>query len=278
MGIARLPRQIVVPSSGPPKGKTLNEYTWEEISYISSNGLTGEYGFQVGDAKAITLNGTVGALTLNNYQTYAYIIGINHNAALEGDNLIHFQLAKTALSGGTDICFVDDEYNTTGSSTAFRMNTTNTNSGGWEQSFTRNTICGTDKANTSGNIMGVIPSDLLSVIKPVTKYTNNVGQSTAESAVTATTDYFFLLSEYEVIGDILYGNDFEASYQQRYAYYSLGNSKKKYNYDSTTTAIIWRLRSANASTGSGFLNISASDSLVSGAAYRSYGFSPCFCV
>ena len=111
MGICRLPWQIVVPSSGPPKGKTLDEYTWEEISYISSNGLAGEYGFQVGDAKAITLNGTVGALTLDNYLTYAFIIGINHNAAVEGNNLIHFQFGKTALSGGTNICFVDSGYN-----------------------------------------------------------------------------------------------------------------------------------------------------------------------
>ncbi len=69
MGICILPQEIVVPSSGPTPGKTLDEYTWEEISYISSNGLAGEYGFQVGDTKEIILNGTVGSLTLDNYQT-----------------------------------------------------------------------------------------------------------------------------------------------------------------------------------------------------------------
>lgn len=99
MGIARLPRQIVVPSAIKP----LADCTWEEISYVSQNNLAEEWGWKVGDAKEIILNGTVGALTLDNYQTYAYIIGINHNAELEGNNLIHFQFAKTALFGGTDI-------------------------------------------------------------------------------------------------------------------------------------------------------------------------------
>ena len=100
MGNCLFLRRGAPPSSGPPKGKTLNEYTWEEIDYISSNGLAGEYGFQVGDAKAITLNGTVGSLALDNYQTYAYIIGINHNAELEGNNLIHFSLRRRPSPAG----------------------------------------------------------------------------------------------------------------------------------------------------------------------------------
>lgn len=278
MGNCLFLRRGAPPSSGPPKGKTLNEYTWDEISYISSNGLAGEYGFQVGDAKAITLNGTVGALTLDNYQTYAYIIGINHNAALEGNNLIHFQLAKTAISGGTDICFTDGSYNSTGSSAAFRMNTSNTNSGGWEDSYMRNNICGTDKANTSGNVMGIIPSDLLDVLKPVTKYSNNVGRSSAESAVTATTDYFFLLSEYEVLGDISYGNTYEANYQQQYAYYSAGNSKVKYRHNSTGSAAFWWLRSPNAGHSYRFVSVNAGGTVYNYYAYSSLGFAPGFCV
>ena len=280
MGIARLPRQIVVPSVVPEPGKSLNEYTWEEIDYISSNGLTSEYGFQVGDAKEIVLNGTVGILTLDNYQTYAYIIGINHNAAVEGNNLIHFQLAKTVLSGGTDICFTDGSYRSTGShsSAAFRMNTSRTTSGGWAQSYMRNTICGTDKANTSGNMMGFIPSDLLDVLKPVTKYTDNVGKSDAESAVTATTDYFFLISEYEVFGSIKNSNSYEANYQQQYAYYSAGNSKVKYQHNSTGSAAIWWLRSPCAGNSYFFVRVYTDGTVTSYAAYLSLGFAPGFCV
>lgn len=277
MGNCLFLRRGAPPSSAPTPGKSLNEYTWEEISYISSNGLAAEYGFQVGDAKAITLDGTVGSLALSNYQTNAYIIGINHNATLEGDNLIHFQLAKTALSGGVDICFVDDEYDTTGSSTAFRMKTTNTNSGGWEESFMRNTICGTDKSNISGNVMGVIPSDLLSVIKPVTKYTNNIGQSSAESAVTATTDYFFLLSLYEITGENRYINVAEINYQQQYAYY-INNSVLKKRYYSISASSNYWTRSPRSSNNNTFVYIDTSGTSTSIYAHESLGFAPCFCV
>ena len=278
MGNCIFLRRGAPPSSGPPKGKTLNEYTWEEISYISSNGLTGEYGFQVGDAKAITLNGTVGSLALDNYQTYAYIIGINHNAELEGNNLIHFQLAKTAISGGTDICFTDGSYNSSGSSAAFRMNTSNTNSGGWKDSYMRNNICGTSKTSTSGRIMGAIPADLRNALKSVTKYTNNTGNSSSSGAVTATTDYFFLLAEYEVFGNITYSNSYEANYQQQYAYYSAGNSKVKYRHNSTGSAARWWLRSPRAGRSYDFVRVNVDGTVGRGNAYNSLGFAPGFCV
>ena len=78
----------------------LNDNSWETIRGISDAG-TGENFWSIGDRKEITLNGTVGTLTLSNYTTYAFIIGFNHNQELEGTNRIHFQLAKTALSSGT---------------------------------------------------------------------------------------------------------------------------------------------------------------------------------
>lgn len=267
-----------MPSVIPEPGKSLNEYTWDEISYISSNGLAGEYGFQVGDTKEIILNGTVGSLTLDNYQTYAYIIGINHNAELEGNNLIHFQLAKTAISGGTDICFTDGSYNSSGSSAAFRMNTSRTNSGGWEDSYMRNNICGTSKTTTSGRIMGAIPADLRNALKSVTKYTNNTGNSSSSGAVTATTDYFFLLAEYEVFGNITYSNTYEANYQQQYAYYSAGNSKVKYRHNSTGSAANWWLRSPRAGNSYYFVRVSVGGTVDDRAADYSLGFAPGFCV
>ena len=267
-----------MPSVIPEPGKSLNEYTWDEISYISSNGLAGEYGFQVGDTKEIILNGTVGSLTLDNYQTYAYIIGINHNAELEGNNLIHFQLAKTAISGGTDICFTDSSYNSSGSSAAFRMNTSRANSGGWNSSYMRNNICGTSKTSTSGRIMGAIPADLRNALKSVTKYTNNTGNSSSSGAVTATTDYFFLLAEYEVFGNITYSNSYEANYQQQYAYYSAGNSKVKYRHNSTGSAAIWWLRSPRAGGSANFVNVHAGGTVNYHTANYSLGFAPGFCV
>lgn len=260
-----------------PVIRALNDYTWDEISEISSSGEAASM-FKVGDCKEIVLNGTVGALTFNDYHTYAFIIGFDHNASREGNNRIHFQLAKTALSGGTDICFTDSSYNSTGSSAAFRMNTSDTNSGGWEDSYMRNNICGTSKTTTSGRIMGAIPAELRNALKSVRKYTNNDGAGSASSAVTATTDYFFLLSEYEVFGNITYSNSYEATRQQQYAYYAAGNSKVKYRHNSTGSATRWWLRSPYVGTAYFFAAVYADGTVKPSGAYYSLGFAPGFCV
>lgn len=256
----------------------LNDYTWAEISAISSAGEAANY-WSVGDRKQVTLNGTVGSCTFSNFSTYAFIIGFNHNSGREGSGRIHFQLAKTALSGGTDICFTDGSYNSTGSSAAFRMKTSRTNSGGWEDSYMRNSICGTSKTSTSGRFMGAIPAALRNVLKSVTKYTDNTGNaSTSSSAVTATTDYIFLLSEYEVFGSCTYANTNEASRQQQYAYYSAGNSKVKYRHTSTSSTAYWWLRSATRSNSINFARVSTDGSASNTYAERSLGVAPGFCV
>jgi hypothetical protein len=208
--------------------------------------------------------------------TYAFIIGFNHNSAKEGSNRIHFQFAKTALSGGSDICFTDSYYNNTGG--GFRMNTTNTNSGGWESSNMRTAICGTSLSSYSGTFIGVLPAALRAALKSVTKYTNNTGNSTEASAVTATTDYIFLLAEYEVFGSTSYANSNEASYQAQYAYYSAGNSKIKYQHGSTSTAAYWWLRSPYASGSGNFVRVYTDGTVSYGGANYSYGFAPGFCV
>lgn len=256
----------------------LNNNDWDTISEVSSAGEAANY-WSVGDRKQVTLNGTVGSCSFSNFSTYAFIIGFNHNSSREGSNKIHFQLAKTALSGGTDICFTDSSYNSSGSSAAFRMNTSNTNSGGWEDSYMRNSICGTSKTSTSGRFMGAIPAALRNALKSVTKYTDNTGNaSTSSSAVTATTDYIFLLSEYEVFGSCSIANSNEASRQQQYAYYSAGNSKVKYRHTSTSSTAFWWLRSANRSSSNFFARVNTNGYVFSYDAYFSLGVAPGFCV
>jgi hypothetical protein len=259
---------------------TLNNNEWSVIKSVSDAGQGANY-WSIGDRKAVTLNGTVGKLSLSNVTTYAFIIGFNHNASVEGTNRIHFQLAKTALSGGTDVCLCDSSYNSTVSTTGyFSMNSSRTNSGGWASSQMRTNICGTSLSSYSGTIIAVIPAALRAVLKSVTKYTDNTangGGSTA-SAVTATTDYFFLLSEYEVFGSISYANSNESSKQAQYAYYSAGNSKIKYKHDGTTTAAFWWLRSPRSSNSFNFVIVSADGTVVNDTAFYSLGFAPGFCV
>ena len=113
------------------------------------------------------------------------------------------------------------------------MRTNQSNSGGWKNSQMRTNICGTSLSSYSGTIIAVIPAALRAVLKSVTKYTDNTGYTGNGSAVgevTATTDYFFLLSEYEVFGKISLGNTYESEKQARYSYYSAGNSKVKYKH------------------------------------------------
>ena len=259
---------------------TLNNNEWSVIKSVSDAGQGANY-WSIGDRKAVTLNGTVGKLSLSNVTTYAFIIGFNHNASVEGANRIHFQLAKTALSGGTDVCLCDSSYNSTVSTTGyFSMNSSRTNSGGWASSQMRTNICGTSLSSYSGTIIAVIPAALRAVLKSVTKYTDNTangGGSTA-SYVTATTDYFFLLSEFEVFGSITYGNTNEKNKQAQYAYYSAGNSKIKYKHDGTSTAAFWWLRSPYAGTSNLFVDVDTGGTVHGSGAGNSLGFAPGFCV
>ncbi len=257
---------------------TLNNNEWSVIKSVSDAGQGANY-WSIGDRKAVTLDGTVGHLTLSNYTTYAFIIGFNHNQELEGANRIHFQLAKTALSGGNDVCFCDSYYGLDVSTTGyFSMNSSRTSSGGWESSQMRTNICGTSLLSYSGTIIAVIPAALRAVLKSVTKYTDNTGDGSSASAVTATTDYFFLLSEYEVFGSISNSNQNEISKQAQYAYYSAGNSKIKNKHDSMSTDATWWLRSPFASYSVFFTRVGTNGSSSYNYANNSTGFAPGFCV
>lgn len=247
---------------------TLNDNEWSVIKTVSDAGEGANY-WSIGDRKAVALSGTVGALSMSGTH-YAFIIGFNHNSGVEGSGRIHFQFGKTALSGGSDICFVDSKYGNTGSDAAFRMNTSNTNSGGWNNSYMRNTICPAFK--------NALPAALKSVLKTVTKYTDNTGNSTAASAVTATTDDIFLLAEYEVFGTIARGNTNESSKQQQYAYYSAGNSKIKNKHSATGEAALWWLRSPGSSSSTYFVFVDTDGTVYYTSAYYSLGFAPGFCV
>ena len=263
---------------------TLNNNEWSTIKKVSDAGEGVNY-WAIGDSKAITLNGTtVGDWTFSNETYYAFIIGFDHNSTYEGTNRIHFQFGKTALTGGYDICFVDGSYNSTGSSPAFRMNISNNNTGGWSSSYMRNNICGTSLSSYSGTFIGALPSDLRAVLKSVTKYTDNAGNGSKEVAnVTATTDYIFLLAEYEIFGSISYANSNESAKQVQYAYYSAGNSKIKYKASvwataNTLVAANWWVRSPNKDSSNGFVYIASNGNGNITSAYYSIGLAPGFCV
>lgn len=268
LGMSFARRRMMAVPGGIAVDPILNNNPWDVISAVSTAGEAANW-WSVGDRKAVVLNGTVGSLSLSNYTVYAFIIGFDHNASLEGAGRIHFQIGKTALSGGKDVALCDSKYGQTGSDVGFRMNTSNTSSGGWNNSYMRETICQAFK--------NILPTDLKNVIKNVTKYSNNTGKSTAESAITATTDEIFLLSEYEVYGKVAYGNTNESKKQAQYSYYLAGNDKRKYNHSNLSSIVSWWLRSSFASASTSFLRGDGSAVNLS-YANNSYGFAPAFCV
>lgn len=273
-------QQYFIPIVNP----VLNNNTWEEISFIVQNGLSSSL-WAVGDTKQITINATIGTKSYSNYQPWVYILGFNHNASREGNNRIHFGCFQSAQSYSTtgSIALDDSNYgNSTSTTLAFHMNTTNTNSGGWQSSIMRTQVLDADASSaTSGSansFLAALPSDLQAVLKQCTKYTNNTGQSTAQSAVTATQDWVWLLSEYEVQGAISYSNSYEANYQQQYQYYANGNSKIKYRQSSTGTAAWWWNRSPFASNSNIFCYVNSDGSANIYSASHSCGLAPGFCV
>lgn len=258
------------PSNLPEVGTPLNDMAWADIRAISDAGLASSY-FNVGDRKAVTLNGTVGSLSLNGTY-YCYIIGIDHNSAIEGTNRIHFQFGKTALSGGTDICFVDTGYgNSKNSGSWFNMNNISSNRGGWESSLMRTVICPAFKS--------AMPSELQAVLKTVTKYSDNTGGgSDNASYMTATTDDIFLLSEWEVFGSKTAANSAEQNYQAKYAYYSAGNSRAKYFHSHLDLEAGWWLRSVYAGVTNAFCCVYTKGGAGYNSPMDSLGFAPAFCV
>ena len=107
------------------------------------------------------------------------------------------------------------------------------------------------------------------------------GGSNTASNVSSTTDYLFLLSEYEVFATHQYCNDAEPNYQAQYDYFKAGNSKVANKHSATGTAAVWWLRSPYYIYiyGNGyFCAVSSSGSLDYYYAPGAYGVVPGFVV
>lgn len=258
--------------------KTLSSNSWAVIKAVSDAGQGANY-WSVGDTKRITLNGKVGAYTFSNFNVDVFILGFNHNSSKEGSNRIHFQIGKVS---GKAVALCDSQYNGSGSSAMFHMNSSDSNSGGWNGSYMRKTLLGnsnTPDSTLENSLMAALPSDLLAVMKTVTKYTDNTGGGSNSSGnVTATADYLFLLAEFEVFGTRYWANQYEQNSQKQYDYYKAGNSRVAYNHSAVSTAVWWWLRSAYYYDSDSFCDVSTDGSYGFNGAYYSAGLRPGFAV
>ena len=248
----------------------LNANSWEMIKAVSDAGQGANY-WSVGDTKDVTLTGTWQSLNVSNVTVKAFIIGFDHNSAVEGEHRIHFLMGKI---GTTMTAFCDSQYGNKTSGAYFTMNTSDTNSGGWEASRMRKTVLGnsnTPDVPLEGSLMAVLPEDLRAVMKSVTKWTQN------SSILSATTDYTFLMAEFEIFGARSYANSAEQSKQAQYDYFKAGNPKVFYRHSATTTAVSAWLRSPYAGYSSYFCIVNTSGAASGNFASRSLGVAPGFC-
>lgn len=275
-------------------GKLLGQ-SWEQLADIARQGTWAENNIEIGDYKALRLNGTVGTVALNNYTVYATVIGFDHNKDKE---IIGYPHAITfglfANSTERQLCLVDGSYDSFSSATtSYTMNpgtsSSSTNSGGWKKAKIRKNILGstdvengdaTSAATTSpvaNTLMAALPADLRAVLKPITKYTDNVGnKSTAASSITPTVDYLPLMAEFEVFGTRRYANTNEQTYQAQYQYYKNRKSKVKYKHSDVTIAANWWLRSADYGYSTRFCLVNGDGSVLNYSSGYSFGLAPIF--
>lgn len=281
---------------------------WDTIAAISAAGTAAEL-WDVGDCKAVDLSGTCGTLALN-ATYYAFVIGFDHNAEIEG-NGITFQGFKTAAENGKDTALCDSYYNQYQSydgTKYFQMNhwgtssNYNTNYGGWPACDMRYDILGSTDvapsgygsqkaANATGNdptdtcatnpksntLMSCLPAALRAVMKPITKWTDGVGNSSNTAVnLRETKDYLPLLAEFEIHGTRSYANEYEQTKQKQYDYYKNGNSKIKYKHLDTSTAVIWWVRSAAYNDATTFCTVYTNGYATSHLASDSFGLAPAF--
>ena len=285
-----------------PRQNLLSTMSWDEISAISAEGTAANY-FRIGDAKEVTVNGTIGTVTLN-VTMYVYIIGFDHNEELEGKG-IHFAMFKNAEYKGRNIALIDDSYQYAAKDGTKIFNINHWNGGvwysdgGWAACDMRYDILGStnippadygsvksknavgyDPSETcatspvANTLMSALPVELRAVMKPMTKYSDNVGRaSNKEENVTATIDYLPLPAEFELVGSRTNANQYEQSKQQQYEYYANGNIFRCLDMSLSKYVDCWT-RSQHSQSSSYFVAYSASSTRQS--LTSSYALAPIF--
>ena len=248
-----------------------NNNSWDDIKAAVNAGKAASY-WKVGDRKAVTLNGTVGTKSFSNTTTYCYILGFDHNKSVEsnGAHTIHIGFGASALSGGAYIAYCDSKYGSFVSSTGyFSMNSSDTNSGGWNSCQMKSTICPAFK--------NALPSDLKSNIRAVTKWQNDGNSTTGQSS----SNEIWLLSEMEIFGSAQWSkytaNQLQYDFYKGVADWSSA-PKIKYKDTSTSTAVRWWERSAYSGNSDSFCYVGPNGNATGNVASSSRGFAPCLCL
>lgn len=214
-------------------GDNLNDTDWADIDICGRLGMAQQF-FKVGDSKTVNIGRT-------NYEVQ--IIGFNHDDNVSG--------GKAAYSFQLVDCLNQTQ----------QMNTSNTNTGGWNGSAMRGRM---------STYKSQLPAALRNVIKTVKKKSGTGGGSS--SGTQQTNDDLFLLSEIEIFGTTTYSVAGEGT---QYEWYKAGNSRiKKVNGSASN----WWERSPYSGDTSCFCDVNSSGNAYNDSANTSRGVSFGFCV
>lgn len=208
--------------------------TWEQIIEACHNNEVPDT-WKVADQKPMTINGV-------DYQID--IIGKNHDTYLDGSG-------KAPLTFQLHDCYKDTK----------KMNSSDTNSGGWTSCAMRSTHL--------PSILALMPTEVQNGIREVNKLTS---AGSLSDTINTTADKLFLLSEIEIFGSVSYSKSGEGT---QYDYYKAGNSKVKKAYGS---AYIWGERSPDGIDSTRFCRVGGKGqpSTVSANAVSGVAFGFCF--
>ena len=237
------------------------------ISYV--NGLPSDWnimkeiGMAISEASGSISANTTGTIYINKGNMWAYKITPgntinvnNHLYAVMGFN--NYQLTNKENYGGTHTT-AGLTFGAVDCITVAKMNSTNTNSGGWGKCLMRTTM---------STLQSGMPDTLAEVRVPYVDYNN-------QSTILYSDDYMFLPAEKEVFGARSYSPTTEANVLTQFAYYKNGGSKIKSHSGS---AVYWWLRSVYYNSNGYFCGVNLTGGVSQIGASLTYGAPPCFCV
>ncbi len=210
--------------------------TWKMIKKCSESGMAEQF-YAVGDEKTVSINGTDYIVT---------IMDFNHDDLADGSG-------KAGITIGLKNCLT----------TTHNMNSSNTNSGGWESCAMRSWLQST--------VLGWLPEELQAVIKKVNKKATAGSQSTT---IKTSTDNLFLLAEVEIFGTKTYGSLDEGT---QYSYFTTTSRRVKKSGDSGSATIWWERSPCTSGSGT-FCYVGSSGSAYDGNASITSGVSFGFCI
>lgn len=178
--------------------------TWEQIKCAYDNGVAQ---YSLGDTKTITYNNET-------YTIRICDIGARYDLADgSGKNKAVFEFVELLTTG-------------------YKMNTSNTNSGGWASSNI--------KTNVMPTIYSNLPNDLKQVISQVSVASASDGSASGSGSLSYSDNYLFLPSAYELFGVRANSNEIEQTSQyQLYAANNTSDFRKKHKVNVVSTTYWW---------------------------------------